>query len=460
MHRPALWQKLGRELKFRVVYEMKGDFVMYENAGFDMKEYIRKRMLEIEQLEDRTLFKKVAGDLLVEVHEYNKSLYNELEDKILNESSAVQNRYAIYVSMTDRQHFDATDSFLQPMLTRDTVKQEIDFQEVAKALKEKREIKLYPVFCKARAAQIHQLLQEQRTFDGVIKTQKQEYKATFTVKKNEEYLNLIQELYDIFGANHQSWQAVCGAYPQKMLDVWLSSSEPMKGSENVIAIQVDFAEYADQMYTDTIPLWNLSQITEKTSTYTSPCVDKINYEHKIFGHRLKRGCEYLVHNTKVEITNIRRVHGDLYITCPIEAICEWDLYQVNKRKGGESYPYPILSNQYKESFSGAITEMFRKSIKTKGELARLIEAFQYDDYLAFCDIKIADKIPPECNGSNYNMDGFLQDEIRRGNHRQALVIDFAAVDPGNYLNEDIMSFLVTQVQKIFAEYHCVGRLIY
>ena len=50
---------------------MEGDFVMYENSGFDMKEYVHKRMLEIEQLEDRTLFKKVVGDLLVEVYEYN-----------------------------------------------------------------------------------------------------------------------------------------------------------------------------------------------------------------------------------------------------------------------------------------------------------------------------------------------------------------------------------------------------
>lgn len=432
---------------------------MYRNSDFDMKEYIRKRMLEIEQLEDRTLFKKVVGDLLVEVYEYNKSLYIELEDKILNESSAVQNRYGIYLSLTDRQNYDATDSFMQPMLMQDTVKSEINYQDVAKALKEKQEFRLYTVFCKAGAATISRLLRDQRTFMGIIKTQKQEYQATFTVRKNKEYIELVRDLYDIFGANHQSWQSICGAYLEKMLDVYICGAELIKESDKITAIQVDFAEYADQMHTDMIPLWNLSQKTEKTSTYISPCVDKINYEHRIFENRLKRGCEYLVRNTRVEITNIRRVHGDLYITCPIEAICEWELYQVNKRKGDESYPYPILSNQYKESFSGAITEMFRKSIKTKGELARLVESFQYDDYLEFCDIKIVDHMPLECIYSNYNMDGFLQDEIRRGNHRQILVIDFVAVNPENYLNEDIMSFLVTQVQKIFAEYRCVGRLV-
>lgn len=432
---------------------------MRENSGFDMKEYIRKRMLEIEQFEDRNLFKNVVGDLLVQVYEYNKSLYTELEDKILNESSAVQNRYTIYVSMTDRQHYDATDSFLQPMLMRDTTKYEISLQDAAKELKEKKELKLHTVFCEAKTSRIHQLLRTRRTFSGTIKTEKQEYKATFIVKKNEEYLNLIKELYDIFGTNHQPWSTVCSAYLEKMLDVYLSSTEPIKGSDKIMAVQVDYEEYAGQMLTDMIPLWNLSPRKAKTSTYTSPCVDRINYEHKIFGHRLKRGCEYLVRNTSVEITNIRRVHGDLYITCPIEEICEWEFYQVNKRKKGESYGYPVLSNQYKESFSGAITEMFQKSIKTKGELARLIEAFQYGDYLSFCDIQIADKIPLECPGSNYNMDGFIQDEIRRGNNRQVLVIDFKAADQDNFLNEDIMSFLVTQVQKIFAEYYCVGRLI-
>lgn len=424
-----------------------------------MKQYIRKRMLEIEQLEDRNIFKKVVEDLLVEVYEYNKSLYTQLEHKILNESSAAQNLYTVYVSMTDRQHYDATDSFLQPMLKRDTIESRIDFQDVIKALKEKQELKLYTVFCKASASDIFRLLIERRTFRGMIATQKQEYQATFTVKKNEEYINLIKDLYDIFGTNHQPWSTVCSAYLEKMLDVYLCTAEPLKAGEKILTVQVDFEEYAGRMHTEMIPLWNLSPRKEKTSTYTSPCIDKINYDHKIFGHRLKKGCEYLVRSTSVEITNIRRVHGDLYITCPIESICEWQLYQVNKGKGNESYPYPILSNQYKETFAGAITEMFRKSIKTRGELARLIEAFQYDNYLEFRDIRVADKAPPECLGSNYNMDGFVQDEIRRGNHRQALVIDFTAIDPGNYLNEDIMSFLVTQVQKLFAEYHCVGRLV-
>ena len=38
------------------------------------------------------------------------------------------------------------------------------------------------------------------------------------------------------------------------------------------------------------------------------------------------------------------------------------------------------------------------------------------------------------------------------------MVSFRALDPKNYLNEDIMSFLVTQVQRIFPDYRCVGRI--
>lgn len=432
---------------------------MGNSRNFDMKAYIEKRMLEITNLNDRILFKEIVGKLLLDIYQYNQSAYQALEEKILNECSSNQNDYAIYISMTDRNHYDATDSFMHPMMLRDTQKAEVSYNEVKKALDEGKPLKLYTVFLKSSVPHIYQITHDGRTFRGIIKTPKREYAATFFVRQNKEYMNLIKGLYDIFGANYKPWLTICEAYLTKMLDVYLCSAEQMTDIEEIAGIQVDFEEYQQQIHTDMVPLWNLQPLTEKTSTYPTPSIDKINFEHQIFSHRLKEGCEYLIQNTDVEITNIRRLNGDLYITCPIEKPCEWHLYQINGRKGMEQYLYPILFNQYKESFSGDITEMFRKSIKTKGELARLIESFEYQDYVRFRDIHIMDDIPAGCAASNYNMDGFIQDEMRIGNSRQTLVIDFEAVDSFNYLNEDIMSFLVTHVQKIFAEYQCVGRLV-
>ena len=47
-------------------------------------------------------------------------------------------------------------------------------------------------------------------------------------------------------------------------------------------------------------------------------------------------------------------------------------------------------------------------------MARLIESFDYGDYLTFCGFELRGEIPPECRESNYNMHSFLTDELRTG----------------------------------------------
>lgn len=427
---------------------------------FDMKEYIRKRMLEITQLKDREVFKEAVCNILSDLYEYNQHAYEELEQRILEEYTPDLNSYAVYITLTDRKHYDETDRFMHPMKPEDTKETKISCQDVNDALSGGKQLRLCTVYIKGTATQVSRLLcQEGKRFNGTIKTAAREYRASLCVKPGTRYMQMIEELYAVFGVNFQPWLTVCTAYLSKLVDVYLCSSEQIRDNEEIDRIQIDFEEYAGLVRYNMIPLWNLSPLTEKTSTYPNPCVDKTNYEHQFFAQRLKADCEYLVRDTDAEITNIRKLNGDLYITCPIERPCEWNLYEVHQRTGKETYRYPILSNQYKESFSGNITEMFRRSIKTKAEMARLIEAFDYGDYLTFCGFELCSDVPLKCRESNYNMDSFLADELRTGEGRQPLVIRFTASDPSNYLNEDIMSFLVTQVQRIFPEYHCVGEIV-
>ncbi|RDY30435.1 hypothetical protein [Lachnotalea glycerini] len=432
---------------------------MKKEQDFDMESYISKRMLEITSLEDRRLFKEIAEKLLLEVNNYNQNAYKTLEQKILNEHKTKQNDFAIYLTLTDLEHYDATDTFMYPMIAKDTNKNKPSINTIRKILKTGEKQKLFSIYLKTSVSEIYKLIHRERTFHGVIRTQKSEYKGEFSISRNEQYMDLIKNLYYIFGVNYQPWMTVCEAYITKMFDVYLCSVEQVSEKEEIEEIVIDFEEYADQVNYHMIPLWNLEMKLEKTSTYPDACIDKINYEHHIFSHRLKPECEYLIMNTDVEITNIRRLNGDLIISCPLETPCEWQFYQVNKRNGKEYYLYPILSNQSKESFAGCLTEMFRRSIKTKSELARLMEAFSYSNYVVFQDFEILDTKPEGLEAYNYNMDGFILDEIRIGRSCQTLVLSFSAVEQTNYLNEDIMSFLVTQVQKLFPEYLCIGKLI-
>ncbi|MDE6903740.1 MAG: hypothetical protein K2P76_02145 [Lachnospiraceae bacterium] len=437
-----------------------GKSQMDEKQDFSMEEYIEKRMMEITDLDQRRMFKQTVGDILSAVYAYSKEAFDKLENDILKECQGEQNRYAVYISMTDKEHYDATDTFLYPMRDEDTKEENISCQEIKETLGKGEEVKLFTVFLKDSATRVYSLLnQRERYFSGCIKTLKGEYRGVFLVRQNREYLKMIEELYVSFGVNFKPWLTVCTAYLTKLLDVYLYSMEGTEDEEEIQEIEVDFEEFASCIEYRRVPLWNLKPIKEKTSTYPNPCIDKINYEHQFFSQRLRPDCGYLVRDAGVEITNIRRINGDLYITCPIPRPCDWHLYEVHQNEKMGNYPYPVLSNQYKDTFSGSITEMYKKSIKTRGEMARLMESFEYGDYLVFSDFEILSSVPEECIPCNYNMDSFMEDEIRTGNQRAVLVICFEARDEENYLNEDIMSFLVTQVQRIFPDYCCVGKIV-
>lgn len=434
------------------------------DAGLDMEGYINKRMLEIPGLQERELYKEIVGSMIKRIYDYTRDAYQELEKKILDECSSDRSNYAIYMTLTDKAQYDPTDRFMHPVIEDSVRENKILCSDAARAVREKTPLKLYTVFLQAQASDICRILRRERVFNGILKTENREYKATFLLRRNEEYLEKVEELYEIYEANYQPWTTVCTAYLMKLLDVYLCASEEIRENEGSAVIEeivVDFEEYAESVHYHMIPLWNLRTATEKTSAYPEPCIDKTNYEHVIFAHRLEKGCEYLVKDTKAEITNICRSHGDLSIVCPIERPVKWQLYCVDRpgaEKYGNKYSYPVLSNCCKESFTADITEMYRRSIKTKAEMARLIEAYPYTDRIRFMGYRITEQEPEHTKACNYNMDSFIEDEIRAGNSRQYLVIRFQAADYEDYLNEDIMSFLVTQVQKIFPEYRCIGEL--
>lgn len=422
---------------------------------FDLESYIDQRLREISLLEDKVLFKEVVGKLMLNLFTYTQNEYQDLEKRVLNEFQSKQSDYAIDITLTDLAHYDQTDPFMFPMRKTDIEKRGT-FEGIAESLEKKEPYLLYSVYLEAEVASVAAFAKAGRTYHGIIKTEKNEYPVNISVTRNQEYRNMIQDLYHVFGANYLTWMTVCSAYLHKMFDVSLLACQGILKGEQIQEITVDFEEFQPYVRFQMIPLWNLTAFTEKTSTYPEPCMDKTNYEHRIFAHRLDANCQYLVTNTEIEITNIRRLDGDFILTCPLPDPCDWKLYRVNKRPEKIKYQYPMLSNQCKESFSASVNEMFRKSVKTKAEIARLIEAFDYSSYVTFHDVKVSKDVPEVVY--TYSMDDFIEEEIRIGGLQQTMEL-FFKTSGSHYLNEDIMSFLVTQVQKLFPEYYCIGTLL-
>lgn len=123
-----------------------------------------------------------------------------------------------------------------------------------------------------------------------------------------------------------------------------------------------------------------------------------------------------------------------------------------------AYEYEIMSNKVNVNFSNKISLENRYSIKTKNELARLINSFEVSKYLKFKDAVLEDYEDISCN-ETYDVNDFIIDEIRNENLKNKLILKFEPLDKTNYLNNDILSFLVSEVSFIYPEYKCEGKLL-
>ena len=122
------------------------------------------------------------------------------------------------------------------------------------------------------------------------------------------------------------------------------------------------------------------------------------------------------------------------------------------------YEYNLMTNKVKVNFSNKMSLEKRYTIKTKSELARVINSFEVSKYLRFKEVTLEDYV--ECNSNEaYDVNDFIIDEIRDDNVKKRLILQFEPVDKENYLNKDILSFLVSEVSFLYPEYKCEGRLL-
>lgn len=425
--------------------------------GFDLESYLAKRVREIGDLEERRLFKAV-GDTLMELYRHTQREHLALEKRVFDELEPQDGGCTIHIGVTDREHYDATDPFLHPMLEEDTQPPTHDAAELLRAVSEKRPYPLFTVFLEADCVTARGFSRPGRVYSGTVRTQWGEHRAACTVRLHDGYRSKIEELYGIFNLNFLPWATVCTAYLQKFFVAELVSVEGMEPEDTVLEVRVDFEEYQPNIRYDCFPVWNLCRAEEKTSAYPDGCVDKVNFDHRIFAHRLVPGCRYLVTNTDAGVTNIRSAGGDLIITCAEPLPRMWNLYRVDTPRDRSCSVYPVLPNRSRESFVGNLSDRYRRGVRTKGELARVLGAFGYDDYVTFQDARLAPIDAEE--PVTYSMDDFLSDELRaERNGKTALTLLFSSPKPEHFLTLDIMSFLTTQAQGLFPEYLCVGQLV-
>jgi len=411
-----------------------------------LEQYIEQRLLEMKNLEDRKMLRELLREIIMPLYQHSEEKYAGLEKRICEEEECFPKSYEVITGIVERKKFDITENSMVPMNEQDCEEKKVNLSLVSSTLEEQVRISLFTVFLKADYSLLKQIEKEERKFKGKIKTKEGEYKALFSLQKNTSYLAKIEQLYKVFIHNNIRWNTICAPYLHKLFDVYLCNSEKPIGTE-IEEIQIDFEEYKSYVKYDYIPIWNIEKVIKKSSTYPEACLDQIHYEHQLYKELLEEK-EYLVSNTDISLLNVRKVKGDLLITCREKEPVKWELLKFETKQLSH-YEEPLMRNG--TSRSGNVR------VRTIAELERFVASLGFGEQVELKEVtKQEGSIK---SGETYHMDGYIADEIALKNNTNTLLFQFAAKDKECYLNGDIMSYIVTRLQWEYPEYHCIGKLV-
>jgi len=425
-----------------------------------MRAFIAQRLTEIKDPEERALLKEVLSDVFLPLYDETEHKYAMLEQRVRDELPFIYDAYTIYTTVMQRTRVDSRHAYLSAMIPSETQEQDLSLREVDDALQRGEQPVIETVFYEADYLRCQQLLRDKQTMDGVFVIKSERYPFKCRLKQSRRYQERSESLYSAFLRNDVPWTTINGGYLHKFFDICLTEfvkTPPLGVKIHPGQIEISFGSYEGAFQRGMIPVWNVDMHRQKGEDFPMPVLDSVNFEYNFDLDVLGKGCGYLVDYNNAFILHTRREGSILVIVSNKQKDLVWNMYRIRPRQDTsvDIYPYPILSNARRDTFSARLITRYGAHISTKAEIRKLMDSFEASEYIELTGFHFAGE---KLAGDTYDMNPFIRDEVRDPAFQKTLALSFRARYRDFFLNRDIASFLVSEFQASYPEYRCVGTL--
>ena len=424
----------------------------------DMKEMIRREVQSIGALKERVAFKEMIEGVFLALYEKNMEMYRSLEARVMDDLAYNMNRYRIRTGLVEKAYWDASHHLMTAVCEEDTKPAQYTMADIRSALAAEGKFRLGAVFFEGDVVELAGMLKRNISWSGVLQGEKA-YPVTVCLEPGSRYLNKMEQLYHLFMKNGIPWKTINAPYLFKMLDVVLTAlpEEPADG-EAAAGFEADFGEYSARIRYDRIPVWNVWHLLLESVGFPVACGDHENYEHIISIRDYGAEHAYLAED-KAGIRSVRQSGDRLMVTGQIVNAKKWDIYMIRSGEDRriDSYTYPVMDNLRRDGFIERFQNKTGQIVRTQAELCRFIRGFGLENYIEYQECRLEDHDTGA--RETYSMNFFMKDEIRGRKGRQYLILHFKPVGKEEWILRDVASFITSQVQELYPEYICRGKLV-
>ncbi|ANU46810.1 hypothetical protein ADH76_31690 [Enterocloster clostridioformis] len=421
---------------------------------FDFKRYMEERLREIDDLDERQFAKKLLIEGLGKVIGCTEEKYRQLERRVYEELEIADNQYESVMTIISRSHYDPTNKTLYPVLAED-----LKEAQLKQLLSDDHRIWLGTIFLEVEEGR-QRGFEEKQPFPAVPASGEGKQETMLSVQLAGRYRDAVEGLYEIFQDNHIPWETINTGYLDKFYDVYLDKNETGKGFETMALkdMQIEWGIYREAVRYELIPLWNMEWVRFDSADFMLPCISGIYYEHEFSLEDKEEKDGYLIQANE-DILEIRHEKKKIVIKSQKETFENWRVLHIIQGETARSLDYdaPLLTNHKRDSFIRRHSENSRVQLMTKTDLFRRIMELDIRDYIEVVGYEIKENAGdyPNAEGMNW----FVRDELFPMESRKVLLLKFQEKQPGHYLNESMVRFVISQMQLEISEYRCVGVIL-
>lgn len=434
-----------------------------ENSEYftNAREALNKQLQAAKAGQDRAFAGEILTGGLLHMLDETKDKYEQLRQRILDETQNDLASYAIRTTIVDRCAYDPTNLTWFPVQNSDLRPCLVDEETVWAAIDQKESVDIRHVFMKVADEDCRKIFCQAQALHGFLETDQGEISARFYLAKSQVYRSEIAALYKLFYANKIPWTTLNTAYLDKFATLRLAQlSDEIPIGAHWRGVRIDYGPYRAIIDEDKIPLWNLQRFRRSAHLFPMPCLDSVNYEHELWLEERDEIGGYLVEPT-VDITDIRYGRDQensrkrMLVVTSRESDAPWSLCKIvaEKPKKSLGYDLPSFSNAARnKNDTGAVCAQPR----TKADLERILANLDIADWLQYtgCEFLRLQDLYPDQGDMNW----FIQDELCDLNNENILQLNFTALQPEHYLNDAMARFAASSVQRMVSEYRCIGTI--
>ena len=415
---------------------------------FDVKKYVKKRLLEIKDEDEYALAKSVLYDGLYKMSEVFEERFKSLYKKVYDELESQEESYEIAVLLLSKNDNVFLRMFF-PVSEADVSK---DYAGDIREDSKERTNTVKTIYLNAPDSLCRAFAKEKISVSFTINGEKN--LTSVQPKKAVRYRQELGKLNETFSHNGLRWNTVNTAYLDRFFDIDLSTV-----LQNARDVEVDYGKYSDMVKENIYPVWNVEKTLFKSSTFLSPSKDGLYYEREMIRQKDKEIILCLVQKTD-GMVGIRQEEEKIIVKSYEESYADLEGYHIfDIRYTKEELPAGLISNKRKESLIGRLSANSKDKLHTKAEIERIIEELDIKEYVSLksCERLVMKKDFLETGKILPDMNNFSSDDFQVTNESPKLILRFLRNSDSN-LCEAMVRYAVSQLQINFDEYICIGVL--